>query len=81
MALPRTEMRKRLQHQLADRKKKLDRLAAKCEQMEPGEAVQILQQLDDDTLAEVLRLLESQTALKIAALLKRLGREGVVPGL
>ncbi len=75
MALLRDEMRRRLEEQLTNRKQKFAQLALQCEKLEPGEAVQVLLNLDDDELAEVLRRIERDTALKIAALLERLGRE------
>ena len=75
MALLRDEMKRRLEEQLANRKQKLAQLAAQCEKLEPGEAAQILLSLDDDELAEVLRRVERDAALKIAALLERLGRQ------
>lgn len=75
MALLKAEMRKRLKEQLADRERKLARLARECEQLKPGESAQILQQLDDESLSQVLERMEAQKALKVAALLKRLGRE------
>jgi flagellar motility protein MotE (MotC chaperone) len=75
MALLRDEMKRRLKEQLANRQNKLGRLAAQCEKLEPGEAAQVLLSLDDAELAEVLRRIERDTALKIAALLERLGRK------
>ena len=46
--------------------------------MEPGEAVQILTVLDDATIGEVLHQMNRDAAIKIAALLKRLGREKAI---
>ena len=75
MALLRDEMKRRLEEQLTDRKREFAQLAAQCKKLEPGEAAQVLLSLDDDELAEVLRRIERDTALKIAALLDRLGRK------
>ena len=81
MALLRTEMERRLREQAARQNRALARLAEECEKLEPGEAVQILQKLDDASIAEVLRRIGREKALKIAALLKRLGREKAIPTL
>ena len=78
MALLRTEMERRLKEQSARQSRALAQLAKECEKLEPGEAVQILQKLDDASLAEVLRRIGREKALKIAALLKRLGREKAI---
>ena len=53
-------------------------MARWCEPLEPGEAVQLLQKLDDETIARVLRRMNNEKALPIAALLKRLGREKAI---
>ncbi|MDA0745010.1 MAG: hypothetical protein O2954_00705 [bacterium] len=78
MVLLRKEMEQRLTEELNLRGKKLDQLARQCEKMEPGEAVQILTVLDDATIGEVLHQMNRDAAIKIAALLKRLGREKAI---
>jgi flagellar motility protein MotE (MotC chaperone) len=78
MALLKAEMERRLKEQLKTRGRKLTQLAQQCERLEPGEAVQILLALDDKTLADVLRRMDRDKALKISALLKRLGREKAI---
>ncbi len=79
MALLKTDMEKRLKRQLALRERKLTQFARQCEGLEPGEAAQILLELDDETLAEILRRMNRNRALPISALLKRLGREKAIP--
>lgn len=78
MALLKAEMEKRLKEQLETRKRKFAQLARQCERLEPGEAVQILLELDDEPLAEVLRRMDRDKAIKVSALLKRLGREKAI---
>ncbi len=78
MALLKAAMEKRLKEQLEIRKRKFTQLARQCERLEPGEAVQILLELDDKPLAEVLRRMDRDKAVKVAALLKRLGREKAI---
>ena len=78
MALLKADMEKRLKRQLALRDRKLTQLARRCEGLQPGEAAQILLELEDETLAEVLRRMNRNHALPISALLKRLGREKAV---
>ena len=79
MALLKSEMERRLAEQLAIRKRKLSQLAEKCEQLETGEAAQVLLKLDDETVSEVLRRMDPKASLKILALLRDLGREAPVP--
>ena len=74
-----SNIQRHLREQLALQNRKLMQLARTCEALQPGEAVQILRELDDETVAEVLRRLEPASAGKIAALLKRLGRGAAVP--
>ena len=79
MKLLKAEMEKRLKTQLAAREKKLAQLATTCAKLEPGEAVQILQTLEDDMIAEVVRRLSQDAARQICSLLQRLGREKAIP--
>lgn len=75
MRLLKAEMEKRLRARMADREAKLDQLARNCARLSAGEAAQALAELDDETVAAVLRRMDRQTALGIAAVLQRLGRE------
>jgi len=79
MKLLKAEMEKRLKAQLAVREEKLAQLATTCAKLEPGEAVQILQMLEDDIIAEVVRGLSQNAARQICFLLQRLGREKAIP--
>ena len=79
LALLRIEMQRRLEEHLATRERKLDMFVGRCKKLEPGEAAEILELLGDDEIAEVLGRLDRETALKIAAFLKILGREDPVP--
>jgi hypothetical protein len=75
MRLLRAEMERRLRKQIAEREAKLDRLAGSCAELPPGEAAQALKELDDRTIAAVLKRMDREAALKIAAVLQRLGRK------
>ncbi len=79
MALLKSEMERRLAEQLAIRKRKLSQLADRCEQLETGEAAQVLLKLDDETVSEVLRRMDPKASLKVLALLRDLGRAAPVP--
>jgi hypothetical protein len=79
MALLKSEMKRRLARELAIRDQKLSQLADKCEQLETGEAAQVLLKLDDETVSEVLRRMETKASLKILVLLRDLGRDAAVP--
>lgn len=78
MARQKADLQKRLKSQIGQQKKKIAQLARWCEPLEPGEAVLLLEKLDDETIASVLRLMKREKALPIAALLKRLGREKAI---
>ena len=72
--LLKAEMEKRLRAQVAANKDKLNELARNCAVLPPGEAAQLLAELDDKTIVTVLRRMDRQAALGIAAVLQRLGR-------
>jgi hypothetical protein len=74
MKLLRAEMERRLKEQSLNREKKMDQLARRCETLEAGEAVQVLTILEDEHLRQVLKRMNREKALQIAALLERLGR-------
>jgi flagellar motility protein MotE (MotC chaperone) len=78
MKLLRTEMERRLKEQSLNREKKMDQLARRCENLEAGEAVQVLTILEDKHLGEVLKRMNREKALPIAALLERLGRGNAI---
>ena len=78
MKLLRAEMERRLKEQSLNREKKMDQLARRCENLEAGEAVQILTVLEDKHLGEVLKRMTREKALPIAALLERLGRGNAI---
>ncbi|MCZ6635745.1 MAG: hypothetical protein O7G87_20295 [bacterium] len=78
MARQKSDLEKRLKSQIAQQKKKIAQMARWCEPLEPGEAVLLLEKLDDETIASVLRRMKREKALPIAALLKRLGREKAI---
>ena len=82
MQLLRRAMKKRLDDQLALKSKlesdeRLEKLARLCDLMEPGEALRILIEsgLDDQTIGHVLKQMNREQALRVAALLKSLGRD------
>lgn len=78
MKLLRKEMERRLQERIDLRDRKFNQLARQCENLEPGEAVQILVALDDTDLGEVLKRMDREKALPIAALLTRLNRQNAI---
>ena len=78
MKLLRAEMERRLKEQSLNREKKMDQLARRCENLEAGEAVQVLTILEDKHLGEVLKRMSREKALPIAALLERLGRGNAI---
>ena len=78
MTALRKEMERRLKDQVAAREKKIAMLARNCAKLEPGEAAGILLKLDDGTVADVLHHMDKNAALKIAAILERLGRKGAL---
>ncbi len=73
-----SEFERRLRVEITTRENKLAQLARWCEALEPGEAAQLLKGLDDRTVAEVLGRMKRERALPIAAVFKRLGREGAI---
>ena len=82
MQLLRREMKKRLDDQFTLKRKlesdeRLGKLAQLCDLFEPGEALRILIEsgLDDQTIGLVLTRMNRDQALRVAALLKSLGRE------
>lgn len=78
MKLLKREMQRRLQQRIDARERKLGKLARQCEIMTAGEGVQILVILDDSDLRDVLKRMDRETALQIAALLHRLGRGSAI---
>ena len=78
MRLLKAEMEKRLKQRLADRETKLLELARTCSQLPPGEAAQALRELDDAAVSTVLKRMKRDTALKVAAVLQRLGRQKAI---
>lgn len=78
MKLLKKEMQRRLQQRIDARERKLGKLARQCETMTAGEGVQILVILDDSDLRDVLKRMDRETALQIAALLHRLGRGSAI---
>ncbi len=72
-------MEDRLRQQLQLHERKLSQLARQCESLEPGAAAQVMLNLDDDTVREILKRMDRQTAINIAALLVRLGRATALP--
>jgi len=67
----------RLKNKIALRTRKLTQFARQCENLEPGEAAQLLLELDDETLADVLQRINRNRALSILILLKQLGRKKI----
>ena len=78
MRLLKLEMQKRLKQRLADQEAKLTRLAETCSQLPPGEAAQALLELDDAAVSAVLKRMARDTALKVAAVLQRHGRQKAI---
>ena len=78
MARLKADMERRLKSRLAISTRKFVQIARACESLEPGEAVQILQELDDTAVSEVLSRMDRDKALPIATLFKRLGREKAI---
>ena len=76
MRLLKAEMQKRLRAHVAANNDKLKKLARNCAVLPSGEAAQLLAELDDKTIVTVLRRMDRQAALGIAAVLQRLGRHG-----
>jgi flagellar motility protein MotE (MotC chaperone) len=74
MTALRMEMERRLKDQVAAREQKIAQLARNCQKLEPGEAAGILLELDDHTVSDVLGKMDKDAALKITAILARLGR-------
>lgn len=78
MAKLRVDIQKRLNSALEDHNQKLKQLARRCEPLEPGEALLILQPLSDNDLATVLSHMQPAKAAPIIALLKRNGRDKAI---
>lgn len=75
MLLLRKEMQDRLKEKEKLRKEKVARLAESCTKLETEEAAQILIGLDDLTLKEVLKRMNKEAAVRVAAVLDGLGRK------
>ena len=78
----RRETENRLDVQLSLKEKlesdeRLGQLAKLCDRMEPGEALRLLVEsgFDDDTIGLVLTRMNREQALRVASLLKSLGRK------
>ena len=76
MTALRMEMERRLKDQVAAREQKIAQLARNCQKLEPGEAASILLELDDNSVSDVFGHMDKGAALKIAAILDKLGRKG-----
>lgn len=72
-------MEKRLRQQLELHERKLSQLARQCQTLEPGQAAEVLNGLDDDTIREVLKRMDRDAAINVTAILVRRGRSTAIP--
>lgn len=77
----RKEMEARLEEKRQQRKRIIAELAGRCEELPSSEAAQVLLQLDDETLGDVLKQMDSEKAGCVAALLDDLGRKAALKAI